>query len=85
MIDGLTVAKLRHGRHWTIRKLADIAGVNYTALSRIERGHRHGTWVQAVALAKALDVPVLDILVDPDDDTEPVARTTHGNAKDEVA
>lgn len=79
MIDGQTVSTLRRARGWTIRKLAEDTGVNYTVLSRIERGHRKGTWPQAVLIAAALDEPVLHILADPH--AEPSGRTVHGNVK----
>lgn len=79
MINGRTVAALRTGRGWTIRELSERSGVEYTALSRIERGQRLGTWMQANALAKTLGVRLADITVQPGE--APAGRTEHGNAR----
>jgi transcriptional regulator with XRE-family HTH domain len=48
---GQQMKKMRLARHWTLREMAARTGVNFTALSRVERGERPPT----EALARACD------------------------------
>ena len=65
---------LRQARGWTLDDLAARAHVGASTISRIETGQRRLALDQLVVLARALGVPVDDLLAD--DDAEVVIRPT---------
>ena len=68
---GDVVRRLRNRAHMTLDDLEKASGVNYTTINRIERGHNKSPqWKTLKPLAKALGVPVDDLVVYTDDLSE---------------
>ena len=61
---GLNLQRLRHEKDWSQEELDFASGVHRTYISGIERGVRNPTLTNLAKLAKALKVP-LGELVDP--------------------
>lgn len=61
---GARVRELRNGRGWSQEDFAHRAGLDRTYVSGIERGTRNPTLDVIHRVAKALDVPVVDLFVD---------------------
>ena len=62
-IDAHLLHDQRESKGWSQRKLADVAGVDNTLISRLERNLQDDVGVKSVlALAKALELPVEDLL-----------------------
>lgn len=59
---------LRQARGWTIDELAQRAHIGPSTISRLETGRRRLTIEHLVALARALDTTVDELLVDETDD-----------------
>ena len=55
---GAAVRKFRHAAGHSQMKLADIAGIHFTYLADAERGKRNIGIVNAVRIAKALELPL---------------------------
>jgi transcriptional regulator with XRE-family HTH domain len=50
----------RERRVWSVRRLAEEAGVSFVTVSRIENGHLSPTVAMLEKLAKALDISARD-------------------------
>ena len=59
---GRAIRKLRGERRLTIEGLAFAAGIHPTYLSCIERGQRNPSWQTLCFLARALQVPLWDLV-----------------------
>lgn len=59
---GLTIRALRRERDLSQEALADLAGIDRSYMSSIERGLRNISVLNIARIAKALDVPVRDLL-----------------------
>ena len=59
---GLTIRALRRERDLSQEALADLAGLDRSYMSSIERGLRNISVLNIARIAKALDVPVRDLL-----------------------
>ncbi len=59
---GRNVQRLRLARGWSQEELADEAGIHRTYVSGVERGVRNPTVTVLAKLAKALGVPVGELL-----------------------
>ncbi len=55
---GHNLRKIREEKNWTQETLADLAGVDQTFISGIERGTRNPTIITIAKIAKALHVKV---------------------------
>lgn len=74
--------KARTKAKLTLKGLADKADINYTTISRIEKGHnRSPHWPTLESLAEALNTDVDDLVVylDPDDPVPDEPGTTEEN------
>ena len=61
MTIGQELRRIRRAKDLTQQELAELAGVNYTTISRIESGDaKQVYWETAVKLAKALQVSLDD-------------------------
>ncbi len=58
---GAKLRELRIDRNLSIEKLALDTGIEYTQLSRIERGKINTSIYQIYRIAKTLDVPMPDV------------------------
>lgn len=58
---GVTIARLRRERHLTQKGLAELSGVPYSTLAKIEQGHRPTTPYITARLANAMRVEVATI------------------------
>jgi transcriptional regulator with XRE-family HTH domain len=70
---GRRIAALREGQGWSQRSLAKVLGLDQSALSRIEAGHRRVTASELQRLARVLHVTVDDLLAGPRDDLQDAA------------
>ncbi len=61
LLVGQNVRKIRLARHTTIDHLAFELGIEYTQLSRIERGVINTSIFQIYTIAKILKVPVAEL------------------------
>lgn len=59
---GLTIRSLRHERGLSQEALADLAHIDRSYMSSVERGLRNISVLNIARIAKALDVPVRDLL-----------------------
>jgi len=59
---GMTIRLLRVSRGWSQETLAEIAGLDRTAVGTIERAERNITLATAEKLAKAFDMTVAELL-----------------------
>jgi transcriptional regulator with XRE-family HTH domain len=64
--NGAALRVIRERTGLTISSLARAAGIDRTALTRIESGERRGTPAQLAALAAALAVPITAIAANGD-------------------
>ncbi|HBF84942.1 MAG TPA: transcriptional regulator [Streptomyces sp.] len=62
---GVRIARLRRERHLTQQKLADLSGVPYSTLTKIEQGHLDATPHAVGCLARAMRVEVSTIVGQP--------------------
>lgn len=58
----INLRRLRNAKDWSQEHLAGEAGIHRTYVSDLERGARNPTITVVDKLAKALDVPVGDLL-----------------------
>ena len=72
---GLTIRSLRHERGLSQEALADLAQIDRSYMSSIERGLRNISVLNIARIAKALDVPVRDLL-GPREVVRPAAAIT---------
>ena len=63
-IDGAKLKRLRDERALTLRDLSELSGVDYTAISEIERGQRKPHQSTVRKLATALGIQVRELLRD---------------------
>jgi transcriptional regulator with XRE-family HTH domain len=61
---GATVRRLRTAAGLTQEQLGERCGMDLSAVSRLERGHRNPRLDTLVRLARALDVTPADLLAD---------------------
>lgn len=61
------IRRLRRQRSLSQEALADICGLHRTYVGSVERGERNVTLSSLELLAKALDVPVVDLLAPEDE------------------
>ncbi len=59
---GEKLAKLRMAKEWSVRDLADFAGLDYSNISKIENGHVNPQLTTIVFLAEALGIPIADLM-----------------------
>lgn len=59
---GKHLESIRKTKNLSLRKLADIADVDFSQIHRIEKGQSNPTLTMLLALAEALDIPVFDLL-----------------------
>ncbi len=64
-MNGAKVAQLRRAKGWSQQQLAVAAGVHVMTVSAAERGAKEPTFATAEALARALEVPLAQLLADP--------------------
>lgn len=62
-LDGLVVGVYRTKKRLSMRALADRAGISSKTVQNIEHGRHRTHYATAVAIAKALEVPVDHLLV----------------------
>ena len=62
---GDRIRELRHERGFSVRRLAQLAGVSIGLISQVERGINDPSLQTLRAVAKALDVPVFDLFQAP--------------------
>ena len=60
------IRRMRHERGLSQEELADICGLHRTYVGSVERGERNVTLSSLELLAKALGVPVIDLLTSED-------------------
>lgn len=60
----MRVAEIRKARGWTQTQLAERVGVEQPTISRLERGHDSITLRLLREVAQALDVTLVDLLLD---------------------
>jgi transcriptional regulator with XRE-family HTH domain len=72
---GLTIRSLRHERGLSQEALADLAQIDRSYMSSVERGLRNISVLNIARIAKALDVPVRDLL-GPREVVRPAATIT---------
>jgi len=65
---GRRVKELRKGKGWSQEKLAKVADISRTYMGTIEVGTKQPTLWTLFRIAKALDVPVLEIFIPPTQD-----------------
>lgn len=58
----VNVRARRHNRHLTRDQLADMSGIGVRTVDRLECGREVSSLVTVAALARALDVPITDLL-----------------------
>ena len=58
---GSAIRRLRTERELTIEGLASAAGIHWTYLTGIERGHRNPTWKVIAAIARGLGIRVSEL------------------------
>jgi transcriptional regulator with XRE-family HTH domain len=93
IMDGMgeRLRTLRKLHDLTQGELAELAGVSKSLISKVEAGHRPGTWDLAIAVARALRVDAVSLLGQPADATgddgrvaaalPSLRRSTSGSAK----
>jgi transcriptional regulator with XRE-family HTH domain len=59
---GKNVQKQRLARHFSQEKLAELAGVHRTYIGMIERAEKNITLTNIERIAKALNMPIKDLL-----------------------
>jgi len=59
---GKHLEKLRLDRNLSLRKLADIADIDFSQIHRIEKGETNPSLTMLLILAEALNVQVKDLL-----------------------
>lgn len=64
---GKQIKKLREARNFSQEKLAELVGLEYQTISRIETGYYFTSYDNLIKIAKALDVNIKD-LFDYNDD-----------------
>lgn len=69
-MNGAKLAQLRRAKGWTQQQLAVAAGVHVMTISAAEREAKEPLLATIEALARALDVPVADLLSEPEPVTE---------------
>ncbi|MGH4026279.1 MAG: helix-turn-helix domain-containing protein [Pseudonocardiaceae bacterium] len=62
---GWRLRRIRDDRHKSLRVIAELAGMGYSTLHRIERGQRAVTLVEIARLANALQVPASELTILP--------------------
>jgi transcriptional regulator with XRE-family HTH domain len=62
---GNTIRKHRINKNYTIEKLAFITGLDYSHLSKIERGITNPTIYNLLVISAILEVPVCKLIEDP--------------------
>lgn len=73
---------LRSRAHLSLKALQDKAGVDYTTINRIERGHnRSPRWSTLYLLAEALGVEVDELVIYEDDVVPEEPATTRENER----
>lgn len=65
-INRYALRELRERSGLSVTGLADLAGIHQTHLSNIENGKRPCSAATTVALAKALKVPLVAVITNPD-------------------
>ena len=74
---GRRIAQLRHRAGMTQRQLAEAAGLNHkTAVSKLERDEHWPSWRTLSNLARALGVPVEELLKPVEPEPEETPATT---------
>ncbi|QPR69619.1 helix-turn-helix transcriptional regulator [Lysinibacillus macroides] len=61
---GLTIARLRKGKKMSQEELGHLVGIEQTLISRIERNQRKVKTDELSSFAKALGVPITELLED---------------------
>jgi transcriptional regulator with XRE-family HTH domain len=74
------IRTLRLARGWTLNELARRSHLGASTISRIETGHRRLVIDNLVALARALETTIDDILHDDDEEVDVVIRPTRCKA-----
>jgi transcriptional regulator with XRE-family HTH domain len=59
---GLRVREVRHGKGISQERLAELAGLHRTYVSSLERGQRNVSLVNIDRLARALGVPMTELV-----------------------
>lgn len=59
---GKHLASIRKEKKLSLRKLADIADVDFSQIHRIEKGESNPTLTMIVTLAEALDVTIEELI-----------------------
>lgn len=70
LTTGQRIKKLRKARGYSREQLAEILGCHYTAIAKWEADSRIPRGDNLVALAVALDVPVVELLTGKGEDHE---------------
>lgn len=73
---GTTVQKIRRANGLRLDDLAQLSGVSRAALSKIERGERNTSLPNALKIAEALKVPLLELMDEPPSQPFTVVRST---------
>jgi transcriptional regulator with XRE-family HTH domain len=60
---GENLRKVREKKDYSQRKLAELAGINFTQIGKIERGEINTTLSTVYAIAKALEIQPAKLLV----------------------
>ncbi len=61
---GIRVRAARHAQNLTMEDVADRAGIDYRQVSRVEAGSINATISTAIAIARALGVPLSQLFDD---------------------
>ena len=61
LLVGANIRRIRLANHTTIEQLAFELGIEYTQLSRIERGKINTSVYQVFIISRALKVPIADL------------------------
>jgi predicted transcriptional regulator len=59
---GKHLEKIRHSKDLSLRKLADIADVDYSQIHKIEKGKANPTFTMLLAIANGLEISIEELV-----------------------